>query len=103
MNDELDDTYKEVDQSYNFDGTLPPMIDKEEIKSLRFNLSNIVIVLREVFKRLDVKDLKEKDLVLAIGNTGSGKSTMFSALVFGPEKLHEQILEEQFLLKLANG
>lgn len=65
------------------------MINKEQISTLRFNISNIVIVLREVFKRLDVKELKEKDLILAIGNTGSGKSTMFSALVFGPDKLKE--------------
>ena len=50
-------------------------------------MSNIVIVLREVFDRLDVKELRDKDLVLAIGNTGSGKSTIFSSLVFGPENL----------------
>ena len=56
---------------------------------MRFNLSNIVVVLREVFNRMDIKDLKERDLILAIGNTGSGKSTMFSSLVFGPDQLQE--------------
>lgn len=60
------------------------MIDKDQIKSWNFNLSNVVVVLKEVFKRLDVKELNDKDLVLAIGNTGSGKSTIFSSLVFGP-------------------
>ena len=54
-----------------------------------FDLSNIVIVLKEVFNRMDVKDLRERDLILAIGNTGSGKSTMFSSLVFGPDHLQE--------------
>ena len=33
--------------------------------------------------------MKGKQLVLAIGNSGSGKSTMLTSLAFGPEALHE--------------
>jgi len=34
-----------------------------------------------------MKKFKGKDLILAIGNTGSGKSTMLTALVFGTNQL----------------
>lgn len=31
--------------------------------------------------------VKDKDLVIALGNTDTGKSTMLSSLIYGPDKL----------------
>ena len=37
-------------------------------------------------------EAKDKDIILAIGNTGSGKSTMLTSLIYGTDYL---ILEKQ--------
>jgi Tfp pilus assembly pilus retraction ATPase PilT len=33
------------------------------------------------------EEAKNKDIILAIGNTGSGKSTMLTALIYGTDYL----------------
>ena len=50
------------------------------------NLKDIVLKLRMFKKKLSV--LKQGNIVLVIGNTGSGKSTMLSSLIHGPQSLH---------------
>ena len=39
--------------------------------------------------------IKGADIVIAIGNTGAGKSTMLNALVFGTDKLEVQTNENK--------
>lgn len=34
--------------------------------------------------------IKGEDIVITIGNTGSGKSTMLTSLIFGTDKLTEK-------------
>ena len=62
-------------------------IDKDSLKNMECNLVNLAMVLYKVFEQLDAAD--RADLVLAIGNTGCGKSTMLSSVVFGPGYLEE--------------
>ena len=38
-----------------------------------------------------LKILKDEDVVLVLGNTGSGKSTMLSSLIYGPDTLEEKV------------
>lgn len=58
---------------------------KENVAKLSINLYNLIRCLRDAFKGLNI--IKGTDIVMAIGNTGVGKSTMLTSLVFGKEKL----------------
>ena len=49
-------------------------------------LKSIYDVLVVAFESLGVA--KDANLVVAIGNTGSGKSTMLSSIIYGTESLH---------------
>lgn len=67
------------------DMTDDDLVDKEQVKKLRCNLKNIHKVLEVAFKRLD--PAKGANLVVAVGNTGCGKSTMLTSILFGPDSL----------------
>jgi len=69
--------YEKVDDDFTY--------KKEDIEKLHCNLPNIANVVREAFENLDAID--DHDLILAIGNTGCGKSTMLSSVLFGTESL----------------
>ena len=60
-------------------------IDKESLKNKDCNLVNLAMALKLVFDQLEAA--QDADLVLAVGNTGCGKSTMLSSLVYGPGHL----------------
>lgn len=53
--------------------------------SRSLDLRNLVECLDIIFAKLNV--FRGKDLVLPIGFTGSGKSTLITSLVYGPESL----------------
>lgn len=38
--------------------------------------------------------LQNGDLIITIGNTGCGKSTMLSSLIYGTDALHEVRIED---------
>lgn len=61
-----------------------------------FTLSNIVDILEAVLVKIkQFETLIQNDtLVVAIGNTGTGKSTLLSSLVFGPESLEPVKMED---------
>ncbi len=42
---------------------------------------------------------KDDTLICAFGNTGCGKSTMFTSLVYGKECLHLTKIEEKYMKK----
>ena len=52
---------------------------------MELSLLSIQKVLTEGFKTLE--KIKDASIVLVIGNTGSGKSTMLSSLLRGPDAL----------------
>ena len=65
------------------------------------NLHNIKRALELAFLELDFDQIKDQDVVLAVGNTGSGKSTMLTALIFGPNELHLTKIKKE--IRLADG
>lgn len=42
-------------------------------------------------------------MVVAIGNTGSGKSTMLSSIIYGTDALHETVVEQVLTRKKRKG
>ena len=53
---------------------------------MKFTLDNTI----SAYKSIDLGlDIKGRDLVIAIGNTGCGKSTLIQALLFGADSLKE--------------
>ena len=63
-------------------------IDLEAVKNLQFDLKNIVSVLRVAYNKLDER--AKGDLVIVLGCTGDGKSTMLGSLMYGPKNLEER-------------
>ena len=69
------------------------LLKKSNVSKMRCELKNIYNVLKVAFETLGPAD--NANLVVAIGNTGCGKSTMLSSILFGPEFLeNKQITEE---------
>ena len=64
------------------------LIDKEKVKRLKCNLRNIYRVLSAAFKQLS--PAHGADLVVAVGNTGCGKSTMLTSVLFGADALEKR-------------
>lgn len=60
-------------------------LQKQEIIKMDISIKVLKTCLQKAFKALDL--IKDFDTVLAVGNTGCGKSTMLTSLVFGPEAL----------------
>lgn len=55
------------------------------MRALQPSLENIVNVTEAAFKK--ISHLKNHEQLLVLGNTGCGKSTMITSLVFGTDKL----------------
>lgn len=62
-----------------------PELTREYIQNLEMTLENFVRTLQKAFQNLEY--LKGKNIILALGYTGCGKSTMLNSLLFGPESL----------------
>ena len=67
--------------------------DKASIAKMECTLEHLVDILKWAFDL--VKVVKDQDVVVALGNTGCGKSTMFTSLIHGPEALEIQKKEEE--------
>ena len=76
-------------------------LTKDLCRTMPCSLTNIVEVLRVAFQELSFVD--NQDLILAYGNTGSGKSTLFTSLVFGPEALTLKTIETESKVPIENG
>lgn len=68
-------------------------IDKESLKNKDCNLVNLAMALKLVFDQLEAA--QDANLVLAVGNTGCGKSTMLSSLVYGPGHLSVTVKNDE--------
>ena len=55
--------------------------------NMKLTLDNLVKCLERAFNEIKIEQYANQNLVMAIGNTGCGKSTMLSSLLFGPESL----------------
>lgn len=58
------------------------------------SLVSIVSTLKDAFNQFEAAD--DAEIVLAIGNTGCGKSTMLTSLVDGPNSLQVKTYKEEF-------
>ena len=61
-------------------------LDKSTLTKMKFDLRNIVLLLNSIF-HLKNWNFNNKAVILALGNTGCGKSTMFTSLAFGIDSL----------------
>ena len=66
-------------------------LKREDIKNLPLNLSNIIDVLERACLQIRVPD--NGDLLMCIGNTASGKSTLLASLIYGSENMELKYLE----------
>ena len=64
------------------------LLNLEEIKKLPFELRYIVRNLYLAFREVDIQ-ANRSQLVVVLGQTGDGKSTMLASIVCGPEHLEE--------------
>lgn len=62
-------------------------MSKDDIMKLPLTLENLTKCLQNAFMKIE--DLKNKRLIIAIGNTGCGKSTLLNSLIHGSQCLHE--------------
>jgi len=79
------------------------MLEKDNLVQKKCTLGNLVKVLKEAFKVLDQNQIEKADIILAIGNTGCGKSTILNSLVFGPDSLQLKKIEEQYQVRTPDG
>lgn len=74
------------------------LLNKEVVSKMKCDLKNLYDVLSVAFDTLG--PAKDQDLIVAIGNTGCGKSTMLSSLIYGTDALeYKQISEEVTIMK----
>lgn len=66
-----------------------------------FSLKNVVSACKEVFATVEKAD--DKEIVVALGNPGSGKSSMFTSLVYGPHSLERKKVEYEFEIPSSDG
>lgn len=71
------------------------------VKRMPFELKNIVSVLDRAFAKIDPHC--HGDLVLLLGQTGDGKSTMLAALMYGSDKLDEVQIKEPIKIPKIDG
>ena len=70
----------------------------EDVKSLPFQLHEIVCILNAA--QYNLENVVDGDLVIVLGNTGCGKSTMLNSILLGPDSLE---LKEVKVEVEANG
>ena len=96
--------FMEVNQVNNIDfndssiaaytnSNLTTILDKKHIVGLRLTIDNIAEVLKAAFTKYH--EAKDKDIIVAVGNTGCGKSTMLTSLIYGTDMLKSVKLVEQ--------
>lgn len=69
-------------------------LNKDNIMNMSLSLDNLVSCLEQAFQEMKIERYANQNLVMAIGNTGCGKSTMLSSLLFGPESLKLSKIEK---------
>ena len=54
---------------------------------MELNLKNLTHFTKIIHERILPK-IKDKDIVIMMGDSGDGKTTMMASLIYGPENLH---------------
>ena len=76
-------------------------INLEEVKKLPFELRYIVKVLELAFKAIDERS--KGDLVIVLGQTGDGKSTMLASLMYGAGALEEVETKQKVMVEKCDN
>ena len=63
-------------------------ITQDKLNTLQCSLIDISMTLCDTFEKME-NNIKQKELILAVGQEKSGKSTLLSYCAFGPEQLCE--------------
>lgn len=77
------------------------ILNKEKIKDKAVSLDNLVMILDEAYKTLT--NINHANLILAIGSTGCGKSTMLTSLMFGSDALEMKKSKKEIDVPVAGG
>ena len=72
-------------------------LSKQKIVKLSCDLASLYQCLKYAFSHLD--EVENKDVIVAIGNTGCGKSTMLNSLIHGCDAMYEKEIEEKVTIK----
>lgn len=59
--------------------------NKADVENLKANLINLIVVISQMKEKLSYA--LDQNVILAIGTTGCGKSTMLNSLIWGPKSL----------------
>lgn len=77
------------------------MPDRADVTQMDCNMYNLVEILEQAYKYMQI--VKNEDVVVCIGYTGSGKSTLFSYLAFGGKQgVVEQTVQHYVKIGLSN-
>lgn len=77
------------------------LLSKEEVKKMPMTLDNMVLVLEQAYRTL--QHINDANLILAVGNTGCGKSTMMTSLMFGSDALEVKKGKKEIEVPIAGG
>lgn len=72
---------------------IQPKFTKKDVLKMDKNLDSLTKILEEAFKTFD--ESKLDNVVMAIGNTGCGKSTLMGSMILGPDKLERRKIEKK--------
>lgn len=76
--------------TWNDDGLLN---NRQIVQSTKLTLTNIRTASNEAFKNLDLKQYEK--ILIVLGQTDSGKSTLLTSLILGPEKM-DRVRDDKF-------
>ena len=77
------------------------LLNKDVIKDMAVSLDNLVMILEEAYKTLN--EVNNSNLILAVGSTGCGKSTMLTSLMFGSEALEMKKSKKEIDVPVSGG
>lgn len=100
----VDTTQKDVTAGETTGSGTPSGADlliRDKIKNMPVTLDNLVLILEEAYKTL--APISQANLILAIGSTGCGKSTMLTSLMFGPDALEMKESFKTIQVPLTGG
>lgn len=76
--------------------------NKDTLKNMKnMNLDSLHDYLSEAFEYVNI--IRDQQCIIAFGNTGCGKSTMFNSLIYGSENIHEVKIEREYEVPLPDG
>lgn len=95
VNEELNYTEEELAARFSQPEEILTL-DKEKILQMPCTLGNLIEILKRAQSYIleHVPNLQDGNLIVAIGNTGCGKSTMLTSLIYGTDSLQELRIED---------